>query len=173
MKVVSIFNKKNEKDFEELIEEYKMKFYKTAKSILKNEDDVYDALQEALISIYQNFDKLENKNFFSTWGTRIVINKCYDLLRKNKKMENNIYIDDEMINCDLQYDNKKDNEKIEFDDILKFLSKEQKIITTLYYYNEYSVREIAIMLEQPEGTIKYKLSKIRTELKIILERGEL
>lgn len=173
MKVVLIFNKRNEKSFEDLIEENKMKFYKTAKSILKNDDDVYDAIQEALISIYQNFDKLENKEFFSTWGTRIIINKCYDLLRKNKKSENNVYIDDENVNLELQYDNKKEDEKFELDDILEHLSEEQKLITTLYYYNEYSVKEISNMLEYPEGTIKYKLSQIRTELRIMLERGEL
>ena len=79
------FKNKKEQSFTKLIEENKLKFYKTAKIILKNDDDCYDALQEALISIYNNFDQLKNKEFFSTWATRIVINKCYDLLRKNKK----------------------------------------------------------------------------------------
>ena len=40
--------------FTNLIKENKLRFYKTAKAILKNDDDVYDALQEALMSIYQN-----------------------------------------------------------------------------------------------------------------------
>lgn len=40
-------------EFTKLIEENKLKFYKTAKVILKNDDDIYDALQEALISMYQ------------------------------------------------------------------------------------------------------------------------
>ena len=81
---ISIFKAINEKDFGVLLEENKLKFYKTAKTILKNDDDVYDAIQEALISIYQNYEKLENKNYFSTWGIRIVINKCYDIIRKNR-----------------------------------------------------------------------------------------
>ena len=46
--------------FTNLIEENKLRFYKTAKAILKNDDDVYDALQEALMSIYQNFNQLIN-----------------------------------------------------------------------------------------------------------------
>ena len=87
MGTISIFRRSKEQDFDTLIEENKMKFYKTAKTILKNDADVYDAIQEALISIYQNYDKLENKNYFTTWGIRIVINKCYDLIRKNKKHE--------------------------------------------------------------------------------------
>ena len=35
--------------------------------------------------MYQNYDNLRDKSLFSTWGTRIVINKCYDFLRKRKK----------------------------------------------------------------------------------------
>ena len=78
-------------NFSQLIEENKLKFYKTAKIILKNDDDVYDALQEALLSMYQNYSNLNDKKLFSTWGTRIVINKCYDLLRKYK--HNTVTID--------------------------------------------------------------------------------
>lgn len=58
-------------EFTKLIEENKLKFYKTAKVILKNDDDVYDALQEALISMYQNYEQLKEKKYFSTWATRI------------------------------------------------------------------------------------------------------
>ena len=106
MAIISIFKKNEEQDFEKLIDENKIRFYKTAKSILKKDDDVYDAIQEALISIYQNFDKLENKEYFTTWGIRIVINKCYDHIRKNKKSENNIYIDDEENPIDIPVDEK-------------------------------------------------------------------
>ena len=66
------------KSFTEFLEENKLKFYKTAKIILKNDDDVCDALQDALLSMYQNYNTLKDKKYFSTWGTRIVINKCYD-----------------------------------------------------------------------------------------------
>lgn len=89
--------KKREKQkFTELIESNKLRFYKTAKAILKNDDDVYDALQEALISMYENYGQLKKEEYFSTWATRIIINKCYDLLRKNKK--DIVSIDDEFEN---------------------------------------------------------------------------
>ena len=78
MAILSFHSKS--KSFTELLEENKLKFYKTAKIILKNDDDIYDALQDALLSMYQNYDNLRDKSLFSTWGTRIVINKCYDFL---------------------------------------------------------------------------------------------
>ena len=71
----------NEEAFNMLIEENKLKMYKVAKSILKNEDDVCDAIQNALISTYTNLNKLQNNQFFSTWMTRILINKCYDIAK--------------------------------------------------------------------------------------------
>ena len=72
--------------FNELIEKNKIKMYKTAKSILNNEDDICDAIQETLISAYKNIDKLKENKFFSTWIIRILINKCYDIISKNKKL---------------------------------------------------------------------------------------
>ena len=74
--------------FNELIENNKLKMYKTAKAILNNEDDVCDAIQETLISAYKNLNKLKENKFFSTWIIRILINKCYDIIAKNKKVGN-------------------------------------------------------------------------------------
>ena len=59
MAILSFHSKR--KSFTELLEENKLKFYKTAKIILKNDDDVYDALQDALLSMYQNYNALKDK----------------------------------------------------------------------------------------------------------------
>ena len=76
--------------FSELIEEKKFKLYKTAKAILKDEDDVCDAIQDCLISVYKNINSLQNNEYFDTWMTRILINKCYDIINKNKKARGNV-----------------------------------------------------------------------------------
>ena len=68
MAIIQIQSKS--KKFTELLEQNKLRFYKTAKIILKNDDDICDVLQEALISMYQSYDTLKDKNLFSTWGTR-------------------------------------------------------------------------------------------------------
>ena len=71
--------------FESLIVTVKTKMYKTAIAILKNDEDACDAIQEALLSAYKSFDKLENKKYFSTWIIRILLNKCYDLINTKLK----------------------------------------------------------------------------------------
>ena len=172
MAIIHIRSKNNkEVKFTELLEENKLRFYKTAKIILKNDDDVYDALQEALISMYQHYDRLKSKEKFSAWGTRIVINKSYDFLRSKRK---NIIPFDEKIENDMklaQYD-EYDSDKYGIKKAMEYLSEDQKLVTMLYYYDDYSVKEIAEIINVPEGTVKSRLSKVREILKEKLEKGE-
>ena len=145
---------------------------KTAKIILKNDEDVYDAIQEVLISIYKNYEKLENEKFFSTWATRIIINKCYDLLRKRK---NNIVPIDEFIENNPSMGQ---NDKYEIDEngikqAMNFLNDDIKLIVVLYYYDNYSVKEISEIVNIPEGTVKSRLSTARKILKQKLGKEEI
>lgn len=167
----SIKSEKNKsKMFNELIEENKLKFYKTAKTILKNDDDVYDALQEALISIYNNLENLKNKKYFTTWSIRIVINKCYDILRKNK---NNISLDTEEFKDTLSEYDSYNVDQYGLTKALSYLDKDLRLIVTLYYYDDLKVKEISKITDTPEGTIKTKLAKARKILKDKLGKEEI
>ena len=173
MAIIQIKPKKNEEQkFTELIEENKLRFYKTAKIILKNDDDVYDAIQEALISIYKNYEKLENEKFFSTWATRIIINKCYDLLRKRK---NNIVPIDEFIenNPSMGQNDKYEIDESGIKQAMNFLNDDIKLIVVLYYYDNYSVKEISEIVNISEGTVKSRLSTARKILKQKLGKEEI
>lgn len=84
MSIIAEVKKGNEEAFSQLIEEYKLSIYKTAKAILKDEDDVCDALQDTCLSIYKNIGNLKSEKYFKTWVIRITINKCYDIIQKYK-----------------------------------------------------------------------------------------
>ena len=171
MAILSFHSKSNK--FTELLEENKLKFYKTAKIILKNDDDVYDALQDALISMYQNYYSLKDKKLFSTWGTRIVINKCYDFLRKQK---NNVLAFDEIVenSAEMSSFDEYDIDKYGIKKVMnENLSEEQKLVIILFYYDDYSLKDISKILDIPEGTVKSRLSKAREILKEKLEKEEI
>ena len=51
-------------------------------SILRNEQDCADAVQEAILKAYSCLDKLRDEKYFKTWIVRILINECYGILRK-------------------------------------------------------------------------------------------
>ena len=58
--------------------------YHVAKSILKNDSDCADAVQETLLKAYEKLHTLKQDQFFRTWITRILINECNGILRKKK-----------------------------------------------------------------------------------------
>lgn len=158
--------------FSRIIIQNKETMYKTAIVILKNEDDAYDALQEALIKMYKNITKLENKGAFNFWSRKIIVNCCYDLINKNKKVidittkltENFEETREDIYDCE--------------DGLVKTLEQlepDLRLTATLYYYNDLSTREIGEILEIPVGTVKSRLSRAREKLYGILkeERGEI
>ena len=60
--------------------------YRVAWSILRNETDVQDALQDAALKAWEKRDRLREEKYFRTWLTRILINACYDTQRKHRKI---------------------------------------------------------------------------------------
>ena len=156
--------------FSRIITQNKESMYKTAIVILKNEDDAYDALQEALIKMYRNITKLQSKEAFNFWSRRIIVNCCYDIINKNKKViditskitENFEEAREDVYDC--EHSLVQTLEKIEPD---------LRVTVTLYYYNDLSTREIGEILQIPTGTVKSRLARAREKLYEILkeERG--
>lgn len=170
MDLSNITKSEKEELFNSLVIPLKSKLYKTGMAILKNDDDVCDAIQNALFSAYQNLEKLENENYFSTWMTRIMINKCYDIIKNNKKI---VYLNQQLEKneSDFYYDTYKNESEVE--KALNSLDKELRIVAVLYYYNGFSVKEIAEICNIPEGTTKSRLSRCREKLYLLLkEEGE-
>ena len=161
--------KSNPDTFESLVQNSKYRLYKVAIAILKNDDDACDAIQEALLSAYKNFNSLREPQFFNTWVTRILINKCYDIINKNKKIA--------FLNKELEldenasyYDRYKEESIVE--NVLNQIDSDLKTVTLLYYYNEFQVDEIAEILNIPVGTVKSRLSRAREKIYAILKREE-
>ena len=72
--------------FVEQMEQLQGRLYRIALSILRNNADVQDALQETVLKAWEKQHTLRNEAYFSTWVTRIAINTCKQILRQNKRM---------------------------------------------------------------------------------------
>jgi len=155
--------------FEDLVKNVKVKMYKTAMAILKNDDDACDAIQEALISAYQNFEKLREKQYFDTWMIRILIHKCYDLIHKNKKV---VYLNQKLeIDMNEQYYDSYKSESV-LESTLCQIDTDLKTVALLYYYDNFTIKDISNILNIPEGTVKSRLSRTREQLYSILKKEE-
>lgn len=155
--------------FSKLIEMVKYKLYKTGMAILKNDDDICDAIQETLIKAYKSINTLNNNEFFTTWIIRILINQCYDIIRKNNKI---ISIDEKLKAMQNTYHELYSQESsLEY--VLNMIDKELKLVTVLYYYDDLSVGKISEILNIPEGTVKSRLARARRKIYAILkEEGD-
>ena len=78
--------------------------YHISKSILKNDADCGDAVQETLLKVYEKLPMLKEEKFFRTWITRILINECKGILRKQKKVvPYEDYMDNERLSEENRY----------------------------------------------------------------------
>ncbi|PIE96129.1 RNA polymerase subunit sigma-70 [Bacillus fungorum] len=153
--------KGDEEAFIAAIDTLMPQMYKVAKARLKNEEDIGDAIQETILSAFTNLKKVKEPGYFKTWITKILMNKCNDIVRKNKVL----YVDDY---GKVQGDQiVKDNieQELEFDNMLSYLGVEYRLVIVLYYVNKFKTKEIAEILNEKEGTIKSRLHRARQQLK--------
>lgn len=141
-----------------LVKQYEDVLYRTASRILNNDEDVADAMQEAIISAYENLHTLKNNDYFNTWLCKILINKCNSLLNRKKNI---VSMNDHIIP-----DKKNDEfQKVELEEALNSLNEVYRVALVLYYIVGLNVREISEFLKEPEGTIKSRLSRAKKLLR--------
>lgn len=165
-------SKKDEIAFTTLIHMIEQEMYKIARIKLKNEDDIYEAMQNSIILIYKNLRKLKNKKFFRTWSMRILINECLKILNKTKTNYERYVEYDENIGIQEQ-DFEKVESKHDLERLLYCLNENEKVIMTLYYGEKFSMKEIANILSEPEGTVKSKISRAKIKIKKYVEEENL
>lgn len=146
------------------------KFYRLSYAYLNNEADAKDAIQNAIIKAFKNYDLLKNKNMLSSWFYRILVNECTDMLRKRKRTQNED-IDNFIISSN--QDNANDilrKEQINY--LLNKMDYNLKIIILLHYFEEKTLVEIAEICNQPLSTIKSRLYRGLAFLKIQIKKED-
>lgn len=83
--IIQRCKKGDEKAFEFLIDMFADMAFRLAFRIVNDQMEAEDIVQESFISAWENIKKFSAERSFSSWLYRIVINKCYDSLRKRKK----------------------------------------------------------------------------------------
>jgi RNA polymerase sigma-70 factor (ECF subfamily) len=151
--------KNGDKDaFCNLIRLNKVALYRVSKSILSREDDVEDAVSEAILKAYKNIKGLKDETLFKTWLIRIVINESNNIHKKRKRevvVENqqffNIQVNDSYKDLSLY-------------DAINSLDEDLKVITMLFYFEDIKYKDIAKILNIREGTVKSRLSRAKEKL---------
>ncbi|NMW84469.1 RNA polymerase sigma factor [Peptoniphilus sp. AGMB00490] len=151
--------------FDLLYKEYNLILYRTALLLLGNKDDAEDVLQDTFLSIYKNINSLKDFNKLKPWIFSILKNFCYTKYKKRKREFPDEFVLDR---ADIgSVSNGEDefllNEEIE-EALLKLKQREREVIV-LFYYDDFSIEEIAKICKTFKGTVKSRLFRARNNLK--------
>lgn len=130
-----------------------------------------DATQETFIKAMTSYEKFEHRSSEKTWLTRIAINCCKNIMRTNwfQIVKNNIIESDGNVSDNLINDFIEKNSISNA--ILKLDLGDRKLII-LYYYQELSIKDIAVISATSENTVNQRLFRARKRLKkILMEDG--
>lgn len=143
--------------FCQLMELHMQSMYKVAKAYLKNDEDVADAIQDTILTCYEKLQTLRQNRYFKTWMTRILINKCKDILSFNQRLQSMESLP-ETACCSTEY------AKVEWNALLEPLNEKYRVILILYYMDGFTIRDIAEILDMKEPTVKSRLQRGRKQL---------
>ena len=140
--------------------------YAISRARLQNEDDINDAIQETMLNVYKNIDKVKHTEYLKTWIIRILINNC-NLIYRKKILYNKLY---ELSNIENNLFGKDDeisfvDKKLDFFILIKDLNYQERQLITLYYYNKYTTKQISEILDLNENTIRTKILRAKDKLR--------
>lgn len=172
----SLIEKARNRDNEAITELFlsmQKELYAISKTRLNNEDDINDAIQETMLSVYKNIHKLREPSFFKTWVIRILINNCNSIYRKNF-----IYNGFKELVSIPEFNDSNESEqisdideKLDFFILIKNLNYEERKLITLFYYNKYTTKQISRILSINENTIRTKIQRAKQKLKKMYKEG--
>ena len=139
--------------------------YHVAKSLLYNDADCQDAIQEAIAKAFDKIGTLKQDTYAKTWLLRILINECYGIMRKEKKIIS-------LKTCEQEEPWMERQDYSDLYEALMGLTEEARLAVTLYYMEGYNIREIARMIKVTESAVKSRLARARTKLKEELSKED-
>lgn len=157
--------------FEIIYQNTYRQIYYTCMSFLKNEQNVYDVMQDTYITALTRLGQLQNPDRLVAWLNQIAVNRCRDFLRKRQPEQ----LPDELTGTELVENNdnflpesyviNEEKRKQLLNIMQEELSAVQYQTIILYYFDGMSISEIAECMQCPEGTVTYRLSTARGRIK--------
>ncbi|MGI6006812.1 MAG: RNA polymerase sigma factor [Ruminococcus sp.] len=156
----NLVKKARQKDadaFTRLMQSQMQHMYKTARAILGQDEEAADAISDTILACWEKLPNLKQDRYFKTWMTRILINKCNDMLQKKKRL---VFTEEvpEGASYEIGYEN------LEWQEALKSLDEKYRLVVMLYYGEGFRTSEIADILDISESTVRTRLARARERL---------
>ena len=158
------------KEFEQIYNDSYRAVYWTAMSLLKNEADAEDIVQDTFVALIESYDTIKDKRKVTSWLKKTAANKCLDRIKLSKtdNMDDEFFDSVEAVPEDFLPDSvieSEDARRIVMGIINNALSEDIRRTLILFYFDEMSTKEIAAALNVPEGTVSRRLNFARNKIK--------
>lgn len=162
----------NKEAFTVLMQSFQKDLYRIAKTRLKSDYDIADAIQETMINAYKHIKKLKDLSKFKSWIIKILINECNKIYKRKSRNDNVIEkINIEYVNNNLYSSIYESNSKMDFEILIDKLNYDEKLIVTLFYNSNYSCKEISDILKMNVNTVKSKLLRAKEKVRNYYKGG--
>ena len=148
--------------FTQLMEGQKQTLYKVARSYLHSDADAADAMGDTVLACWEKLPQLRQPRYFRTWLVRILIRKCQDILRQQRRL---VPLED----APEPAAGEPGHQRAEFLALLDSLDEKYRTVLLLYYGEGFSTPEIARMLQLNEETVKTRLKRARASFRLAYE----
>ena len=130
------------------------RLHAVAHRILRDRDLAGDVTQQALVKIWQELPRLRDVDRFDGWAYRVLVNACRDEMRRRRRPTNMhlLEIDGWMPDSSAAVANRD-----QLDRAFVRLTADQRSVVILHYYLDFSLAEIASIVDVPVGTVRSRL----------------
>jgi len=157
--------------YAEIVERYQSKLYRTAYHYTQNIEDARDLTQEIFIKAYNSLAGFKRGSSFSTWLYRIAVNHCIDWSRKKKPRQHEV---DTVVDLYHKEGSPEDHflrleSAAEIQGAVRSLPEIYSTVLLLYYFEDFTPREIADILDTSKRTVETRLFRGRKLLRESLQ----
>jgi len=152
--------------FDALLQRYEGKIYRLCCVMLRNRAQAEDAAQESLVRIWKALERYDGRASLSSWIYAITRNRCLTALERRREMDS---LSDDAVATEVAMVAAPDetfsaDQSGQLQELIDLLPERLRRPLLLYYFQQRSTSEVALMLGCPEGTVKTHLSRARTAL---------
>lgn len=152
-----------------LFDRYRQQLYQTALGITRDPQLAEEVLQDCFYRLYRYASKLDGSSPLAPWLYRVTVNLCYSRLKKRRHWMESFHQLAERLWAGPRSAPEHVAEQHEMQAVVREtlarLSPQHRAVLVLHYFHDYSLTEIAEILECPEGTVKSRLFYARKVLK--------
>lgn len=161
---------RDEAAFQELVERWEPSLYYYLRRIARSESDVWDILQETWLAVFKSIRKLRDPHKFPSWLYKIARNQASSWFRKERKYDH-VENDETANHLHSANDFALASERADLvHKLLAGLRLPYREVITLYFLQEFSIKEIGEIIGMPDGTVRSRLHYAKKKIREALEK---